>query len=399
MLESVFPNKNLTKERQLIFDKVMTFCKEGLNSNQKFVFQLNGDAGTGKSVILTKLFLKIEELAKQNKTDNYFLVNHPELLKVYQENAGQFVELRKNRFLRPTSFINRLHKTGKKADVVVIDEAHLLLSDSDHYNNFTQKNQLEEIIKLSKVVILVFDERQVLKMKSYWSQSLLDTIIGKQHANYQRATLRTQMRMQAPEEVIKWIDDLTNNLKLDKVNQGNSSYLSFNSNYDFRIYRDAEKMYEKLRDMNSKVGESRIVSTADYPSTLDGKKHYVTEGQFKLPWDQYNYSNVTWAQKPETINEIGSIYTVQGFDLNYVAVIIGPSVSYKDSDNIKVDISKYEDQEAFKKRHDNDVSNLDESKKKIILNSMNVLLKRGVKGCFVYFHDDKIFNYLADNQG
>ena len=242
MLESVFPNKNLTKEQQTIFDQVLTFCQNGLDSDQKFVFQLNGDAGTGKSVILTKLFLKIERLAKKNQTDNYFLVNHPELLKVYQENAGQFAELRKNRFLRPTSFINRLHKTGKKADVVVIDEAHLLLSDSDHYNNFTQKNQLEEIIKLSKVVILVFDERQVLKMKSYWSQSLLDNIIKQQQAVYQKATLKTQMRMQAPNEVINWINDLTNKLKVDSIVKNNSDYLSFDSKYDFRVYADAEKI-------------------------------------------------------------------------------------------------------------------------------------------------------------
>lgn len=396
MLESVFPNKELTKEQQTIFDQILNFSNQGLSDDRKSVFQLNGDAGTGKSVILTKLFLEIERQAQHTKTDNYFLVNHPELLKVYQENAGQFTELRKNRFLRPTTFINRLHKTDKKADVVVIDEAHLLLSESDNYNKFTQKNQLEEILKLSKVVILVFDERQVLKMKSYWSQTFIDRIVQELHANYAKATLTTQMRMQAPKQVITWINDLTNKLKLDSINQVETDYLTMNSKYNFRIYQDAEMMYQKLRAMNEQVGESRIVSTADYPSTLDGKKHFVNEGNFHLPWDQYNYSNTTWAQKPETINEIGSIYTVQGFDLQYVAIIIGPSISYAGAGKIKVDNSKYEDQEAFKKRHDNDVRDLEESKQKIILNSMNVLLKRGVKGCFVYFHDPKIYDYLSN---
>jgi Uncharacterized conserved protein (DUF2075). len=180
MLESVFPNKDLTKQQQAIFDQILSFTNQGLKSPQKSIFQLNGDAGTGKSVILTQLFLNIETLAKQNKTDNYFLVNHPELLKVYQENAGEFGQLRKNRFLRPTTFINRMHKNQQQADVVVIDEAHLLLSESDNYNNFTQKNQLSEIIKLSKVVILVFDAHQVLKLKSYWSDNFLKQIIPNQ---------------------------------------------------------------------------------------------------------------------------------------------------------------------------------------------------------------------------
>lgn len=394
MLESVFPNKELTKEQQEVFEQILSFSKLGLDSQKKHVFQLNGDAGTGKSVILTKLFLEIEKMAKSNGTDNYFLVNHPELLKVYQENAGQFAELRKNRFLRPTTFINRMHKENRQADIVVIDEAHLLLSESDNYNNFTQQNQLEEVIKLSKVVILVFDVRQVLKLKSYWSQTLLDNIIKRQQATYQKATLTTQMRMQAPKQVIHWINDLTESLRLDEVSQKNTNYLSSKTDYNFRIYEDAETMYQALKEKNSQLGESRIVATADYPSTLDGKKHYVDEGQFHLPWDQYNYSNTTWAQKPETINEIGSIYTVQGFDLQYVAVIIGPSIVYDGAGKIKVNLDAYEDREAFKNRHNDDLNDLQRSKEKIILNSMNVLLKRGVKGCFVYFHDSRIYDYL-----
>ena len=140
MLESVFPDKDLTTEQQKIFEQILSFSNQAVKNNQRSVFQLNGDAGTGKSIILTKLFLKIEKDAKLNKTNNYFLVNHPELLKVYQENAGEFPELRKNHFLRPTTFINTMHKSDKNADVVVIDEAHLLLSESDNYNNFTQKN-------------------------------------------------------------------------------------------------------------------------------------------------------------------------------------------------------------------------------------------------------------------
>ncbi|WP_334332771.1 DUF2075 domain-containing protein [Companilactobacillus sp. HBUAS59544] len=393
MLTSVFPNKELTDEQEAVFEQILGFTKDALKNQQKSIFQLNGDAGTGKSVILTQLFLKLEKLAKVNQTQNYFLVNHPELLKVYQENAGEFTELRKNRFLRPTTFINRAHKTGKKADVVVIDEAHLLLSESDNYNNFRQKNQLQEIIKLSTVVIFVFDSRQVLKLKSYWSENLLQEIIPKR-INFASATLKTQMRMQAPAKVLNWIDDLTDKKHLDEIFEENGDYLTMDSDYDFRVYDDAEKMYQALKQKNQQVGESRIVATADYPSTLDGKKHFINEGKFHLPWDQYNYSKTTWAQKPETIDEVGSIYTVQGFDLNYVAIIMGPSVKLADDGNIEIDITQYEDQEAFKKRHNQDLTDLDQVKERIILNSMNVLLKRGIKGCFVYFHDPKVYQKL-----
>ncbi|WP_125710606.1 DUF2075 domain-containing protein [Companilactobacillus zhongbaensis] len=405
MLESLLPNKNLTKQQEQVFKKIQTFCQDNWNNNTKGLFQLNGDAGTGKSVILTKLFLTLEQAAKDidsqlHGSNNYFLVNHPELLKVYQDNAGAYQDLRKNRFLRPTTFINKMHKNQQKADIVVIDEAHLLLSESDKYNNFEQNNQLEEIIKLSKVVIFVYDERQVLKLKSYWSQSLIDSLIKSLNLNYEKSTLTTQMRMQAPKQIIDWIDSLTNDLTIKPLDLAmkDADYLGgMQDDYDFRIFEDAQKMYQKLIEKNNNFGKARIVSTADYPSTLDGKKHYVTEGDFHLPWDQYNYSKVTWAEKPETINEIGSIYTVQGFDLNYVAVIIGPSVTYDKNGHISIDISKYEDHEAFKKRHLDDISRINHAKKDIILNSINVLLKRGVKGVYVYFHDHDIFRYIQQN--
>ena len=392
MLESVFPNKELTQEQQAVFNQIMEFSQNNLQCGKKGVFQLNGDAGTGKSVILTKLFLEIE---KRHQTNNYFLVNHPELLKVYQANAGQFKVLRKNRFLRPTSFINTMHKKQQMADIVVIDEAHLLLSESDNYNNFRQKNQLEEIIKLSKIVILVYDQRQVLKLKRYWSQSLLDRIVSEQKVQFGRATLKTQMRMQAPKKVVNWIDNLTINNRLLPLKDSNE-YLTMDTEYDFRVYDDAQKMYQELKKKNDELGECRIVATADYPSTLDGKKHFVNEGEFHLPWDQYNYDQTTWAQKPETINEIGSMYTVQGFDLQYVAVIIGPTVTYAGNNKIKVDVKKYEDREAFKSRHDYDLENIDQIKRELILNSINILLKRGIKGCFVYFHDAEIFKTLKN---
>ena len=39
--------------------------------------------------------------------------------------------------------------------------------------------------------------------------------------------------------------------------------------------------------------------------------------------------DLSWAEQPQTIKEIGSTYTIQGFELNYAGVILGPSVKYE----------------------------------------------------------------------
>ncbi|WP_340700921.1 DNA/RNA helicase domain-containing protein [Corynebacterium diphtheriae] len=45
---------------------------------------------------------------------------------------------------------------------------------------------------------------------------------------------------------------------------------------------------------------------------------------------RFQNKELSWAEKLHTINEVGSIFTLQGFDLNYAGVIIGPSVQYRD---------------------------------------------------------------------
>lgn len=155
------------------------------------------------------------------------------------------------------------------------------------------------------------------------------------------------------------------------------------------LFDDAEKMRQTIVKRNQEVGLSRILSTSGYPSTLDGGKHYICEGDFKMPWDQYNFTATPWAELPQTIDEVGSIYTCQGFDLNYAGIIIGPVISQKPGTNqLQVNLDRFTDTEAFKKRADlTDPDQIIHYEKRMILNALNVILKRGVKGTYLYAHD------------
>lgn len=385
-IEKLSPFKELTDEQAELVDDVIDFAAKHLEYDHPAVYTILGDAGTGKSVVLSHLFARIQKAARMQAdssfygTHNYFLVNHPEVLKVYKQIAGPIKTLLKKDYQRPTSFINQLDKRNENADVVVIDEAHLLLSKPDHYNNFYHENQLLEVIKRAKVVVLVFDPYQVLRMKSFWTLDRLNELIAPYpHQSYQ---LRHQFRMTASDELIDWFNDLTDG-QIRPLPQNAREH------YDFRIFDDAEKMRQLIVKRNQEVGLSRILSTSGYPSTLDGGKHYICEGRFKMPWDQYNFTATPWAELPETIDEVGSIYTCQGFDLNYAGIIIGPVISQKSGTNrLQVNLDRFTDTEAFKKRSDlTDPDQIIYYEKRMILNALNVILKRGVKGTYLYAHD------------
>lgn len=395
--EKLSPFKTLTAEQESLVTDILSFTKKHIKEDYPAIFTVYGDAGTGKSVVLAHLFNEIQVAARTKKdsplyqTTNYFVVNHPEILKVYKEIAGNLPHLYKKDFTRPTSLINQLDKKDETVDVVVIDEAHLLLSRSDPYNNFTYNNQLVELIKRAKVIILVFDQYQVLRTKTFWTNKQLEKITHQYpHADYH---LTHQFRVNASDDLLAWFNHFTDEEKILPFPK-NARY-----NYDFRIFDDAEKMRQEIVKRNNEVGLSRILSTTGYPSTLDGGKHYITEGKFKMPWDQYNYTSKPWAEIPETIDEVGSIYTCQGFDLNYTGIILSPPLSQIPGTNkLKIDPSKFTDIEAFKKRKDLfDEQELNEAKKRLFMNMINVLFKRGVYGTYIYAHDPLLRQTLYQN--
>ncbi len=389
-VEKLSPLKPLTNEQAQLVNRILAFTSQHLEAgNTPAVFTIYGDAGTGKSVVLSHLFNQLQTAARTDQTspfygtDNCFLVNHPEILKVYKEIAGHYPHLLKKDYERPTSFINQLDKRDGHVDVVVIDEAHLLLSKPDHYNNFYHENQLAEVIKRAKVVILVFDQYQVLRMKSLWTPDRLTKLTNQYpHDDYH---LKHQFRMTASDDLVAWMNRLTD---------GTVTTLPKNArdHYDFRVFDDAEAMRKAIVQRDNEVGLSRILSTSGYPSTLDGGKHYIKEGRFKMPWDQYNYTSTPWAEIPQTINEVGSIYTCQGFDLNYAGIIIGPIISQaNDSNQLLVHLDRYTDVESFKRRKDlTDPKEIKQLEERMIMNALNVILKRGVRGTYLYAHDPRL---------
>ena len=218
-------------------------------------------------------------------------------------------------------------------------------------------------------------------MKTLWTKERLERITHLYpHEEYY---LNHQFRMNASSDLIDWFNSFTEN-KIIKPIPDNAT-----KNYDFRIFNDAEEMRKEIVKRNNEVGLSRILSTSGYPSILDGGKHYIQEGKFKMPWDQYNYTSTPWAEIPETINEVGSIYTCQGFDLNYTGIIIGPPISQIPGQNkIQVNLDKIIDIEMFKKRKDlTDPIEIKKLEERMVLNSLNVLFKRGIMGTYLYAHD------------
>ncbi len=375
----------LTAQQQQVIQQILTFSQQHRHSNPAAVFLLYGGAGSGKSVLLSRLFTQLQQAASSSEspffqTKNYLLVNHNEMLKIYWQIAKETIDLHKKDFQKPTPFINQLARTKQKADIVVVDEAQLLLSQSDHFNRFNGQNQLDDLMRSAHIVILALDLNQVVKLKSFWSAPMLQKHLA--HHVVAHATLDEQLR-QHDSRVTDWIDAFV---------AGKLRPWPKTTAYELHAFDDGLPLFAWTKAHDAESGLSRLLATTDFPfRVFSHQDWYVQAGRLKLPWDHFNHADQPWASQPQTIDEVGSIYTIQGFDLNYAGVILGPSVTYDvQNDRIIFDSARFEDQMALQNRHHDDLTDLTQARRQVVQNVVNILLKRGRNGLGIYAVDPRL---------
>lgn len=380
ILKEQFRVDDLSADQQHVIADINDYIKHSLNQKQHSIAIIDGAAGTGKSVVLM-------ELVRKYMTDHHYktslVVNHPELYKAYRDLGSAIPNLKVGDIRRPTSLINYAQKNHKKYDIIFVDEAHLLYSKSEPYAHYRGQNQLTDLMDLAKVVVAVYDFDQVFQSKMYWDKDLLMKTIGKH--SYKLFNMNFQYRMVASDEQVQWMDDLTAEKPIKAFPN--------NSDFEFQVFDQAGVMFDAIKQRNQEVGMSRMVATSGFPR-IDGR-HNVEMDTFNLPWDEWDPQRTHWAKREGSITQVGTIYTLQGFDLNYVGMIIGPSFGYDPkTDTMTIIPEKYSHKEIFKKRKD--IKFTPAEYKVFIANVLNVLMKRGKYGLYLTAYDDALRRRLLE---
>ncbi len=395
------PFHKLTKEQKEAKSKIILQILSSLTQNlDGQLILVEGEAGSGKTVLMSSLLYDLfnsnEFPVSKDKMSIHLLVNHEQQLTVYQQMAKKLGLKNKNGIdvvMKPTSFINYQSKNNLKADVVIVDEAHLLLTQGKQ--SYRGKNHLKDLLANAKVVVAVFDENQILTTEQIWeSADLAEMKLDAQCV----ISLRDQMRINAQQSTIDWIRSLVDEQVIYPFRKDDK--------YDFRVFDSPQEMYDaiKEKDQHQENGISRMLATYDWKFKQKGKPEdnqywNVTIGDFSMPWNlqlpkDKATKNLSWAEQKQTIDEIGSTYTIQGFDLNYAAVIIGPSVKYRDG-KIIFDPGASCNEKAIRNRTLADGTRM-KFGETLLKNELNVLLTRGVNGLYLFAVDEELQKALKE---
>jgi len=141
--------------------------------------------------------------------------------------------------------------------------------------------------------------------------------------------------------------------------------------------KDKEKGLARIVAGYAWTWKTKKGSTQNYDIELDG---------VKLVW---NSTTSDWVNSKDSLKEVGCIHTIQGYDLNYTGVIIGPELSYdKSKKEFFIKEDEYKDINGKKGVTDK------EELKRYIINIYKTLLTRGIEGTYVYIVDSDLKDFF-----
>ncbi len=440
------PNHILTNDQKAAKERIISRVLDALiNKKEEQLVLVEGEAGTGKTVLTSSTFYDLlsqayeDSMIDTSALSAYLLVNHDEQLNVYASMTSQLGY--GSIVFKPQEFINS-HEPDHSVDIIFVDEAHLLMKKG---RMGMKPEQLKAITDRAKVVVLMFDRYQILRKQQYVEPDYISDLIERAKAQGNYIPMTNQLRMNCATTTMEWIDSITKKKEITKLSKDSKGY-------EIKVFDTPEELQKAIKDkvekakaldditmksakdskkleeyQKQKADElSRLIATYDWPYSDDKKVRPASPQEYwevqiphdgktwTLPWNYELINNdpafkglsrsekmrlkaQDWAEQEHTINEVGSIFTVQGFDLAYAGLIIGPSVSY-DPIEKKVKINpKLKCDDTMKGK----ITLPDGSKKDVGeflgLNEFRVLMTRGSKGLYIYACDDELRKKIKDS--
>ena len=402
------PYKSLSLEQVEGLKKIM-YCL--LDDNAQ-VSLIEGGAGTGKTILAIFLFKLLKtDLSDFNYSD--FDETDEELFDLLRRVKERYQDLNMALVIPVSSFRKTISKVFRNIqglnanmvigpsqmvngnyDLLLVDESHRLrrrVNLGTYYRVFDENCEILELDKAtsselewaqltSKKLVLFYDEKQSIKPSDVLKADF-DKLKELENTRYEK--LLTQFRVKGGTRYVSLINGL-----LDQSLKSDKKYES--SEYDVFLYDCIATMVDDIKAKDVQHGLSRMVAgfAWKWDSNKKGAKvnYDIVIEDTKLKW---NSTTEDWVNSKNAPNEVGCIHTIQGYDLNYIGVIIGPEITLDPVTNtIIVHKDLYKDTSGKNTITDNDVLH------NYIINIYKTILLRGILGTYIYVCDPHLREYF-----
>ena len=370
----------LLDEQLVVFERIRASVTSGLFGRRKQVVIVRGGPGTGKSVLAINL---LAEFLRDGRNAHYATGS-----KAFTETLWEIIGSRSRATFKYFNSYGRAEYNA--VDVLICDESHRIRETSA--NRYTKqadrstKPQVRELIEASKVSVFFIDDRQIVRPNEIGSSEHIRHHAQELGADISEYELDVQFRCAGSDGFVNWINNTLGIQRTANVIWDGAD------GFDFRIFDSAESLEAAIREKGAAGFSARVTAGFCWrwsePRPDGTLVDDVVIGTYKRPWDAKPGdwklapgipSAALWATDPRGIDQIGCVYNIQGFELDYVGVIWGKDLVYDFGTQTWLG-NRAESADSVVKRSKGKFTEL-------VKNTYRVLLSRGLKGCYVYFMD------------
>ncbi|WP_235735341.1 DUF2075 domain-containing protein [Nocardioides alcanivorans] len=293
-------------------------------------------------------------------------------------------------------------KSDRTWDLLIVDEAHRLnqranQTSAQKNREFREineklfgaddpsKTQLDWIQEMSHQQLLLIDVLQRVRPADLDPQ-VLEDVAARAGQRGRLHVLTSQLRVRAGSDYVDYVRQVLGPTPPERR-------IDFGE-YDVRFFERAGDMVSAVRERDAETGLARVV--AGYAWPWNSKKDKANtdirfdDESIELRW---NSRVVDWVDSPKSLEEVGSIHTIQGYDLNYAGVIIGRDLRLDPSTGrLSFDRRNYFDKKGVQNNPGQKLS--DHDLLEYVRNIYAVLLTRGIRGTYLYVVDPHLREHL-----
>ena len=378
----------LIDQQRVAFSNIKQEIKKALTKNTRKVIIVKGGAGTGKSLIALHL---LGDLHKQGRTA-FYVAKSSYIKESYAKMLTRDIpdyKILRTLFRGSGDFHKENFNMDKQFDCLVVDEAHRLTEKTKVSFMYYGYNQIQEIIHASRVSVFFIDETQQIDIKDFGTIENIKKAAKAEGAEViedEKYVLKSQFRCNGSDEYINWVESTLYDRPIEEM-----THLM---DYEIRLFDNLVEMQAAIRQKNNECeNPCRMLSGDVFPwiSMNDKDAIDINIGDFHAQWNK----SKAFAVDPNSIDEVGCIHTSQGMEFEYVGLIVGDDLLYRDG-RVVTDYTRHPAGSGeFKRPHQRkpnpaDAPILD----RIIRNTYKVLFTRGQKGLYLYVMDDALREYF-----
>jgi DUF2075 family protein len=381
------PTYVLLDEQQVVFNTILAKVRTRSLSQRRSAVIVRGGPGTGKSVLALNL---VAELSGQG-----LVTHHATGSKAFTRNLRKVVGPRAAALF---TYFNAYATSEDALDVLVCDEAHRIRENSNH--RFTPKDkrstrpQVEELLLAAKVSVFFLDDLQVVRPGETGSGRLLREAAQALGIDVVELELEAQFRCSGSDAYVQWIDNTLGVRRTPHV------LWDPDDPFDFDVVDSPHELEHLIRSRSTPSSPGRLSAGYCWPwSDPTPEGTLISDVQvdgWAMPWNAKEGAGRLakgippadlWATNSNGVDQVGCVYTAQGFEYDHAGVIWGRDLVYRAREG-------WVGQPEYS--HDTVVKRAAKSGAflPLVKNTYRVLLTRGLQSCAVYFEDEQTRDFV-----